>query len=76
VKEELRGNRFVIAGAGSGQRVCRQVTGRRKDAWAIANPLIVERDKRRVEEGHLRRVRAIDNARSNGDVIASSLRSQ
>jgi hypothetical protein len=56
VKEEVNGNRFVIAGANPGQRVCWQITGSRKDAWAIANPLIVERDKRRVEEGHLRRV--------------------
>jgi hypothetical protein len=56
VKEEPSGNRFVIGGAGPGQRVCWQVTGSRKDAWAIANPLIVERDKLRVEEGRLRRV--------------------
>jgi hypothetical protein len=49
VKEELKGNRFVIAGGNPGQRVCWQVTGRRKDAWAVENPLVVEREKRKVE---------------------------
>jgi hypothetical protein len=45
VKEELAGNRFAIAGAAPGQRVCWQITGIRKDDWALANPIIVERDK-------------------------------
>jgi hypothetical protein len=58
VKEELSGNRFVIGGAGPGRRVCWQITGSRKDAWAIANPLIVEREKRKVEKGRLQRVAA------------------
>jgi hypothetical protein len=49
VKEELKGNRFVIAGAKPGQRVCWQVTGVRKDSWAIANPIVVERNKEHVE---------------------------
>jgi hypothetical protein len=47
VKEELVGNRFSIGGAGPGQRVCWQITGTRKDAWALANPLVVEPDKLR-----------------------------
>jgi hypothetical protein len=50
VKEELRGNRFVIGGAGPGQRVCWQITGSRKDDWANTNPMVVERDKRKVEK--------------------------
>ena len=45
VKEELVGNCFSIGGAGPGQRVCWQITGTRKDAWALANPLVVEPDK-------------------------------
>jgi hypothetical protein len=53
VKEEARANRFAIGGAGPGQRICWQVTGSRNDAWAIANPMIVERDKRKVEKTRL-----------------------
>ncbi len=53
VKEELTGNHFAIAGAAPGQRVCWQVTGTRKDAWAMANPMLVERDKPKKEKGHL-----------------------
>jgi hypothetical protein len=45
VKEELVGNRFSLGGANPGQRVCWQITGTRKDAWALANPLVVEPDK-------------------------------
>jgi hypothetical protein len=42
VSEEVRKNAFVIAGGIPGQRVCWQVTGTRRDAWAHANPLRVE----------------------------------
>ena len=45
VKAELTENRFVIAGAAPRQRVSWQITGIRKDAWALANPVVVERDK-------------------------------
>jgi hypothetical protein len=51
VKQELTRNRFVIAGAAPGQRVCWQVTGTRKDAWALANPLVVEREKPKSAKG-------------------------
>lgn len=52
VKEELTGGRFVIAGARHGQKVCWQITGNRRDAWALANPVIVERDKTDAEKGY------------------------
>jgi hypothetical protein len=52
VKQELTRNRFAIAGAAPGQRVCWQVIGTRKDAWALANPVVVERDKPKSEREH------------------------
>lgn len=51
VKREVRNNEFVVAGAEPGQRVCWQVTGIRKDAFAEATPLVVERDKPADERG-------------------------
>jgi hypothetical protein len=58
VKQELTRNRFSVAGAAPGQRVCWQVTGTRKDAWARANPIVVERDKPKKEKGHIERTEA------------------
>jgi hypothetical protein len=52
VKQELIENRFTIAGAAPGQRVCWQVSGTRKDAWALANPIVVEREKPKSERRH------------------------
>lgn len=51
IKSEVRGNCFVIAGAGPGQRVSWQVTGVRQDAYSRANPLRVECEKRPTERG-------------------------
>jgi hypothetical protein len=51
VKEELRYGRFVIGGATPGQRVCWLVTGIRRDAWALANPMTVEAAKPQDERG-------------------------
>jgi hypothetical protein len=45
VAEPLRGNRFRIRAERPGVRVSWQVTGVRQDAWAEANPLVVEEDK-------------------------------
>jgi hypothetical protein len=52
VQEELLSGRFVIAGAMPGQRVCWQMTGIRRDPWALANPVVVERDKQDSEKGY------------------------
>jgi hypothetical protein len=51
VAEEVSENRFKIAGGDEGMKVCWQVTGSRKDRWAAANPLEVEREKREAERG-------------------------
>jgi hypothetical protein len=45
VAKELRGGTFVIAGGRPRQRVCWQLTGTRRDTWAKANPLQVEKPK-------------------------------
>lgn len=42
VQKEITENQFVIAGGESGGEVSWQVTGNRKDAYVVANPLRVE----------------------------------
>src|SRR5215211_3059520 len=51
VAEEISENRFRIAGGEEGMKVCWQVTGTRKDAWAAANPFEVEEEKPEEERG-------------------------
>jgi hypothetical protein len=51
VAEEISGNQFTVAGGIPGARVSWQVTGVRKDPWARANPLVVEREKTEAERG-------------------------
>lgn len=45
IAEELRDGRFRIGGGAAGQRVSWQITAIRNDAWARANPFVVEEDK-------------------------------
>lgn len=51
VSQGIEDNRFRIAGGHPGGQVSWQVTGIRQDAWAKANPLIVEEEKPRQERG-------------------------
>jgi hypothetical protein len=51
VSEEISENRFKIAGGEEGMKVCWQVTGCRRDPWALANPFQVEQEKREEERG-------------------------
>lgn len=51
IKEEFKEGTFVIAGAAPGQRICWQMTGVRKDAFAESVPLVVEREKPENEKG-------------------------
>jgi len=51
VSREVHANAFGIAGGSAGQSVSWQVTAARQDAWAKANPLVVEPDKRTDERG-------------------------
>jgi len=51
VKQEICGQRFVIATSKPQTKVSWQVTGARRDAWARANPLVVEREKTPAQRG-------------------------
>jgi hypothetical protein len=51
VAEEVSENRFKIAGGQGRMKVCWQLTGTRKDAWAAANPFEVEQEKPQKERG-------------------------
>jgi hypothetical protein len=51
VTEEVSENRFRIGGGEGGMKVCWQVTGSRKDAWAAANPFEVEEEKPPEDRG-------------------------
>jgi hypothetical protein len=51
VAQEVADNRFKIAGGSPALKVSWQLTGIRKDAWALAHPLIVEKAKTADERG-------------------------
>ena len=51
IAQEIKNNRFTIAGGKSGMKVSWMVTGVRQDAWAKANPLSVQQDKPSGERG-------------------------
>ena len=51
VSEEIRNNEFAIQTDPGRVKVCWQVTGVRKDAWAEANRIPVEETKSRAERG-------------------------
>jgi hypothetical protein len=52
VSEEIKGNQFAIRTDPGRVKVCWQVTGVRKDAWAEANRIEVEERKPKAERGH------------------------
>jgi len=52
VAEEIAENSFKIAGGHPGAKVSWQITGVRQDAYAKANPLVVEQAKDARERGH------------------------
>jgi hypothetical protein len=70
VAQEIKDNRFRIAGGKSGMRVSWQVTGVRQDPYAAANRIVVEEDKPANERGYylhpeaygLSKDRGIENA--------------
>lgn len=51
ITEEIKDNRFKIAGGKPGVKVSWQVTGIRQDAYATAHPIPVEEDKAAFERG-------------------------
>lgn len=52
IAEELKRNRFKIAGGAPGMKVSWQVTGVRQDAWAKSQNVAVEEEKPEKERGH------------------------
>ena len=52
IAQKISGSRFKIAGGSAGNEVSWQVTAVRHDAYAKANPLIVEQEKRARERGY------------------------
>lgn len=52
VSSEVEDNVFSISGGMPGTRVSWQVTGIRKDPWAVAHPVIVEEEKAAEDKGH------------------------
>jgi hypothetical protein len=52
IAQEISGNRFKIAGGNAGSKVSWHVTAVRHDAYAAANPLIVEQAKSARERGY------------------------
>jgi len=51
ISSEISGNKFTIAGGTSGLRVSWAVTGIRKDAYAVAHPIVVEELKAEKNRG-------------------------
>ena len=49
----IRDNRFIIRGGAKNLRVCWQVTGIRRDAWAKRHRLVVEEQKSAAQRGKL-----------------------
>jgi hypothetical protein len=51
IASEISGGEFRIAGGAPGTKVSWQVTGVRKDPWAVAHPLVVEVPKSDRDRG-------------------------
>jgi hypothetical protein len=51
IEQEIQNNQFVIAGGNPGQKVSWQVTGIRKDPYALAHPIVPEVEKKGNEKG-------------------------
>jgi hypothetical protein len=52
VAEEVSGNQFKVAGGRAGQKISWLLTAVRQDAYAKANPLVVEEAKKPKEQGY------------------------
>jgi hypothetical protein len=52
ISKEIKSNEFTIGGGQPHAKVSWQVTGIRKDAYALAHPLEVEQEKESNERGH------------------------
>jgi hypothetical protein len=66
IAQEVRGNRFKIAGGGPGMKVSWQVTGIRRDAWATSQKVVVEEEKPPKERGYFLHPRLFDQPDEKG----------
>jgi hypothetical protein len=76
VAKELSGNRFKVSGGIPGTKISWQVTGIRKDPWALAHPMEVEKKKSAHEHGHYMHpeLHGADHAKSLGLRLHPNLR--
>ncbi|OFX49877.1 MAG: hypothetical protein A2046_16165 [Bacteroidetes bacterium GWA2_30_7] len=51
IEQKIQNNSFTIAGGSTGMEVSWQITGSRKDPYAIKNPIMVEQEKLPEEKG-------------------------
>ena len=72
VSEELQNNQFKLAGGSIGLKVSWQVSGVRRDAWAMANPILAEDDKIEEDRGRYLHPEAHGQPRENS--VRSALR--
>jgi hypothetical protein len=66
IKQEIAGNRFLIAGGKPGMKVSWQVTGTRKDALARSHPMQVEVEKQGADRGRYLNPEAFGLPQSRG----------
>ncbi len=66
ISEELKNNQFKLAGGSAGLKVSWQVTGVRRDRWAMANPVVTEEDKTEEDYGRYLHPEAHGQPRENG----------
>lgn len=74
VAEELADGHFAIAGGTPGLKVCWQLTGLRRDAWAAQHPLTAELEKGDTERGRFVQPAAQGAPRDAGLVPPPALR--
>ena len=60
ISKEITNNRFIIKTNKPNVRVSWQVSGVRKDAYAKANPIVVEKEKSAAEKGFYLHPRLFD----------------
>ncbi|OFX18332.1 MAG: hypothetical protein A2033_00665, partial [Bacteroidetes bacterium GWA2_31_9] len=51
IEQKVQNNTFIIAGGSAGMEISWQVTGIRKDPYAIQNPIVVEEEKLQQDKG-------------------------
>ncbi|MDP2365875.1 MAG: hypothetical protein Q8M94_19160, partial [Ignavibacteria bacterium] len=66
IAQEVKNNSFTIAGGTSGMKISWQVTGIRKDAYALKNPMAVEEEKNGEDRGKYLNPEAFGKSKEEG----------